>query len=182
MHKLYRKFLLIPAFILANCLFAYSQPVSNETGNIDFSKIKNQEIVRVFETAKAYPRPVLLIFEASWCQYCKKLKDETLQDEKVLETLLSFEKLNVDIDENPEDATFFDGKPASLGGSGIPAMIVFTPEGKELARVKGFHDAKDFNAFLKKQLKKIEQAELLRFTRPNELTQNLSDFLAIDSY
>lgn len=182
MHKLHYKFLLISAFILANCMFAHSQSVNDKTAAIDFLKIKNQEIVRAFETAKAYPRPVLLIFEASWCPYCKKLKDETMQDEKVLETLLGFEKLNIDVDENPEDAAFFDGKPASQGGSGIPAIIIFTPEGKELARVSGFHDAKDFDAFLKKQLKKIEKAELFRFIRPEELTRNISDLTAINLY
>lgn len=81
------------------------------------------------------------------------LNEKTLQDSKVLETLANFEKLNIDVDDNSADADFFNGKPASRGGSGIPAMIVFSPDGEELAREVGFIEAKEFNSLLKKNLK-----------------------------
>jgi len=153
------KLLIISVFILLNYTAVSGQSTTDESSNIDFSKIKNQEIVKTFETARAYNKPVLLIFDATWCPYCKKFNEETLRDEKVVETLSNFEKLNIDVDQNAADAGFFDGKPASLGGSGIPAIIIFTPEGKELARTKGAVEPKYFISFLEKQLKKQKEAE-----------------------
>lgn len=153
------KFLIISVFILLNYASASCQSTTDESANIDFSKIKNQEIVKTFENAKAYNKLVLLIFDATWCPYCKKLNEETLRDEKVVEALSNFEKLNIDVDENAADADFFDGKPASLGGSGIPAIIIFTSEGKELARTKGAVEPKYFVTFLEKELKKQKESE-----------------------
>jgi thiol:disulfide interchange protein len=141
--------IVLAGFSLANC-----QTKTEKKQGIDFSKITNQEIVKTFEKAKADNKLVLLIFDAVWCPYCKRLNEKTLQDSKVLETLSNYEKLNIDIDENSADADFFNGKPVSQGGNGIPTMIIFSPEGKELDRELGFIEAKEFNSFLKKHLKK----------------------------
>ena len=166
------KFLIISVFIVLNCTAVSSQSTTDESKNIDFSKIKNQEIIKTFENARAYNKLVLLIFDATWCQYCKKFNEETLLDDKVLETLSNFEKLSIDVDENATDAEFFDGKPASFGGSGIPAIIIFSAYGKELARTRGAVEAKDFDSFLKKQLEKQKESEMLRGISPNRATEN----------
>lgn len=143
--------LLFTCLTITNC-----QSTASDGLSLDISKIKNQEIVRVFENAKVYNKPVILIFDAKWCPYCKQLNEETLQNDEVLKTLEKFERMNIDIDENEDDATTFNGKPRSRGGNGIPAIIIFSAEGKELERMVGFHEAKDFNRILKQTLKKIK--------------------------
>ena len=149
------RFFTLSVLILLSFAFARAQAVAEKAG-LDPANIKNQEIVRAFESAKAANRLVLLVFDATWCPYCKLLNEETLQNPKVLATLTQYEKVNVDIDANPEDADLFKAKPAGLGGGGIPAIIVLAPDGKELDRTVGFSQAKEFNAFLKKNLKKLK--------------------------
>lgn len=154
MYKTYYKLLLISVFVLATFTFVGAQTTTDEA--FDLSQIKNQEIIAAFGNAKAYDKTLLIIFDAVWCQYCKQLREETMQNAEVLDTLDKYEKLNVDVDENEADADIFNGKPKARGGNGIPAIIIFSPQGKELERITGFQDAKNFNIFLKRNLKKLK--------------------------
>lgn len=155
MHTLLLK-LILCSFIFFTGLSTINCQSAKKNLLFDTSKIKNQEIVKIFENAKALDKPLILIFDAKWCPYCKQLNEETLQNEQVLKTLEKFEKMNIDIDENEKDAELFKGKPRSQGGDGIPAIIVFSAEGEELERLVGFQEAQDFNRFLKQALKKIK--------------------------
>ncbi len=157
MYKIYHKLVFISVFVVSTFISVNCQSPIEEV--FDLSKVKNQEIVRIFGNAKAYNKPVLLIFEAVWCPYCKQLNEETLQNDDVINSLGNYEKLNINVDENEEDATLFNGKPRGQGGNGIPAVIIYSPEGKKLERTTGFMESKSFISFLKRNLKKIEQTQ-----------------------
>lgn len=122
---------------------------SNELVALDLSKIKNREILRILEVSKTSKKPVIIVFDATWCTVCKAFNRETLNRKKLAKTIEKFERINVDVDSNEEDATTLRGKPRSYGGDGIPATIIFTWDAKELVRVIGFAPAKEFNDFLK---------------------------------
>jgi thiol:disulfide interchange protein len=156
--SVFYKFIFVLIFGLASASMGsvIAQAVEKEGSTIDFSTIKSQEISKIFETASTSKKPVILIFDAVWCSFCKAFETETLVNNKVIKTLEKFEKINVDVDENEADATTFNGKPKSSGGNGIPAIIIFSSDGKELERINGFIDATDFNEILKRALKKIK--------------------------
>lgn len=108
---------------------------------LDLSKIKNREILRIFEVSKTSKKPVIIVFDATWCTVCKAFNRETLNSKKLAKTIEKFERINVDVDSNEEDATTLRGKPKKLRRRWV-ATIIFTWDVKELVRVIGFAPAK----------------------------------------
>lgn len=147
-----RDYMLTGLLTILICVAGNCRVETTDAVDIKSLGIKNPEIVKALENARNNNKPVLLIFDAVWCPYCKKLNNETLRHKEVLKTLAGYEKLHVDIDKNPDDAESFKVAPASRGGDGIPAIVIFSPQGKELARTAGFMEPKEFNQFLKENL------------------------------
>ncbi len=75
--------------------------------------------------AKTQQRPVLLVFGASWCPPCKKMKREVWPDPQVAELVESnFVPLYVDVDDRSQvDVS------TRYGVSSIPAVFVLDSEG-----------------------------------------------------
>ncbi|MBS1793695.1 MAG: DUF255 domain-containing protein [Acidobacteria bacterium] len=154
MPTLFRKYLTFLLLVLFSAAAAHAQTKAAAGKTIDLSKIKNTEAAKAFDDAKESEKLVLLVFGAVWCTYCRYIEEGAMQDAAVKRTLDGFVKVDIDVDENPDDAQLFDSRPASRGGSGIPAMVVFTPDGRELGRLLGYTTARPFNLFLKGTLKK----------------------------
>ena len=45
-------------------------------------------------------KKVLVLFEANWCDWCKKMKNETFKDQKVKDSMMQYVLVFVDVDAN----------------------------------------------------------------------------------
>lgn len=151
MRKIRTKYFLYVILLLAIILFASckTSSVKTMTGGVDFNSLNIQDakVLKTFATAKANNKNVLLIFDAVWCGYCRKLNTITMKDAEVKKTLANFEVINVDIDKYPKILKEFTyGK----GRKGVPFIMLFSPEGIQTYEIGGYIPAKPFNEILKK--------------------------------
>ncbi len=100
------------------------------------------EITRMLECAKAERKPLLLMFGANWCPWCRKL-DRLLTTDKRLSRLAddAVLRLNIDIgqyDRNLDLARQYGLE--ALDDTGIPMLVVLRPDGS----VQGVKNSDEF--------------------------------------
>ncbi|WP_417849680.1 thioredoxin family protein [Thalassoglobus sp.] len=91
------------------------------------------------KVATAQNKPMLLVFGADWCHYCKKLERETLNSKELSAYVnQSFVPVHIDVDKDKKVAQI-------LKVSGLPCTIVLSPNADLLGRIDGFHTASPFH-------------------------------------
>lgn len=94
----------------------------------------------------------MLDFYADWCVSCKELEHFTFQDSGVIDSLKGMKTLQADVtalnNNDKEDAALLK----KFGLFGPPAILFFTPDGKELKshRLVGYYPPEEFLAHLAK--------------------------------
>jgi len=86
-----------------------------------------------FDKAKAQDKVVLASFQADWCVWCRRLETTTYRDNEVASILGDRTvALSLDVDGN--------GKKLSdtYGVDGLPTVVVFSADGRELGRIDGY--------------------------------------------
>ena len=87
------------------------------------------------DQAKNQSKPIyLLITGESWCPWCIKMRDEVYAKPQFWNTFkdrLIFVKVDIGRKATPEQTHIMD----EYGVSGVPTMLILTPEGKEIARL-----------------------------------------------
>lgn len=86
-------------------------------------------------------KPVLVFFEADWCVWCKKMKNETFVDPKVKEAMKNYILVFVDIDGNRKIASKFDSR-------GVPSYAITNYKEDKLKVGSGFMKVEDFVKWL----------------------------------
>ncbi|MGQ0455810.1 MAG: DUF255 domain-containing protein [Hyphomicrobium sp.] len=82
--------------------------------------------------ARAERRFIILDLEAVWCHWCHVMEETTYRDAKVVELLKAkYLPIRVDQDANPDLS-------ARYGDWGWPATIIFSPDGQELVKRRGY--------------------------------------------
>ena len=83
------------------------------------------------------------------CPFCARFEKETLAEERVREGLGRLERINVNA--FTDDPVMFGGKmtpqrriASMYGVNFFPTMLFLNPEGKEIARIRGFFETPDF--------------------------------------
>jgi hypothetical protein len=86
----------------------------------------------VFARAKAEGRPILLDGAAEWCHWCHVMDETTYVDPEVGQLLRDrFVAIRVDVDARPDVA-------ARYQDWGWPATVIFSPDGAELGKFRGY--------------------------------------------
>lgn len=99
------------------------------------------------DSAKAQQRPVLIVFGASWCPPCKRMKRDVWPDPQVAEFVeANFVPLYVDVDDRSQAEL-----SKRYNVSSIPAVFVVDAEGKTLQQ-QAFMSAPATLDFLKSAL------------------------------
>lgn len=83
-------------------------------------------------------KPMLLVFGADWCHYCKKLERETLNSEGVAKFVNDgFVPIHIDVDKEKRVAEI-------LQVSSLPCTIVLSPQADLLGRIDGYFESQPF--------------------------------------
>lgn len=92
-------------------------------------------------------KPVFIVFDASWCTYCRKLEKDTLSDPRMARYLnQAFEPVHLDFDKDREIADILKVKS-------IPCTVVLSSEADLLARQVGYSKVPRYHSILEKARK-----------------------------
>ena len=91
--------------------------------------------------AKVQDRIVMVFVESSYCKWCKKMKNRTFVNPKVLKRLSHLETFKVMRDDHKTLQEF----PYVRG---VPTIFFVTPDKKIIGRIVGYVDAGDFLSYL----------------------------------
>jgi len=79
-------------------------------------------------------KPMLFVFGADWCTWCKKLEKTTLTDRELVAYInANFVPIHIDADRDPRVVEI-------LEADGFPCAVVLSPNADLLGRIKGFKD------------------------------------------
>ena len=97
------------------------------------------------ERASAESKPVFVVFETSWCGYCRKMNRTTFKDPAVVERLNGIVAIRVDAEGNAKVGGFSGRELAArYGVAGYPALLVLDAAGRVRARTSGFLESDAF--------------------------------------
>lgn len=82
--------------------------------------------------AREQNKPMLLVFGAEWCGYCKKLEKTTLENPQLAKYINStFVSVHIDVDDEEKIAQILEVKS-------LPCTIVLSPGADLLGRFEGY--------------------------------------------
>ncbi len=85
------------------------------------------------QKAKSTDKKVFAVFESDTCVYCKQLRQNTLNDNQVMEKLNeSYVVTIVNINDNPQIASKYNVYST-------PAMLILDSNGNELRSIEGYY-------------------------------------------
>jgi thiol:disulfide interchange protein len=116
---------------------------AGQNPTLAFRNFVDQDFVR----ARQGGSPVVLYFEADWCEPCKEMHARTFREPSVVEAAAGMELFRFDMTSSDG---YVDIMKNSFRVIGAPTVIVFAPGGKEVARRFGFIPPADFTEMLGK--------------------------------
>ncbi|MBX3443172.1 MAG: thioredoxin family protein [Planctomyces sp.] len=83
-------------------------------------------------------KPMLLVFGADWCHYCKKLEQSTLTNTELAKYInANFIPVHIDADDEPKVTEI-------LEVTGLPCSVVLSPNADLLGRINGYKQPSAF--------------------------------------
>jgi thioredoxin len=111
------------------------------------------EIARMLECARSEDKPLVLVFGANWCPWCRKLDRMLAADDELAKladsTVL---RLNVDIGQYDRNLDVAAGYGATgLDDTGIPILVVLRPDGS-VQQIKNSEDFVDGTRYVRERI------------------------------
>ncbi|MBN1299821.1 MAG: thioredoxin fold domain-containing protein, partial [Melioribacteraceae bacterium] len=97
---------------------------------------------QIFEDAIDANQRIVIDFYADWCIPCKELDALTFSDERVIEESEEFVMIKVDMTKTMSDETERIRNKFNI--IGMPTVLVFNSDGREVERITGFVNAEEF--------------------------------------
>lgn len=107
-----------------------------------------REIIKTFEQAKLFGKNIVIIFNAEWCEWCKKMERETFSDPEVKKALKDYLILRLDYDNNKI-------MRKKYGLNGVPCTIFINSNLQEIDRIIGYLPPEKFL----KEIKRIKEGK-----------------------
>lgn len=102
----------------------------------------HHEEAKALAAAKEQKKPMMIDFTADWCGSCKRLARETFEEDKVRAELDRFVLLKLDATDDEDPKVIDANKRYNVVG--LPTLILFDSEGKEVKRFTDFVPPNDF--------------------------------------
>jgi thiol:disulfide interchange protein len=99
-------------------------------------------------------RPLFVLVYLDTCHWCRKYETETLETDRILK------RLRTDYLPVAVNSAVQPGLAKQLGASMVPTTILLTPEGRVMAKFKGFVDARDLADILDANLYRWRKGEI----------------------
>jgi thioredoxin-related protein len=94
-------------------------------------------------------RPMLIVFGAPWCHYCREMEHTTLVDPKIVNYVSTcYVPVRLDADRDKRIAEILKVKP-------IPCTVVLSPNAELLAKVVGYRDVPKYYGELEKARRRL---------------------------
>lgn len=144
--------------VAANPLRPSSQNPATAATTAKPTTLQWQRDLRAAHQASVKSRkPMILVFGASWCGYCKKLDQETLRHPGMVQYINDrFVPIHLDFDKEKRAVEI-------LGVTNLPCTIILSPNADLLERHVGFAGAGEYYQVLRK----AEQKNLTLQTAPS---------------
>lgn len=108
----------------------------------------------VLRQSRELKRPLFVLIYLDTCHWCRKYETETLETSKILQRLRQ-DYLPVAVDHAKHPAV-----AQQLGATTVPTTLLLTPDGRRLARFRGFVDARDLADILDANLYRWRKGEI----------------------
>ncbi len=153
---------IIHVFSLFLLLFSFINP----SLAAEFPLIELNDLPALQAEMQATAKPLMLVFRASYCRYCRQLeKDEIiplLQDTTVRDRIL-IRSVTLDKETSLKDLQGNMISPKQLGKtyqiSITPTLVFINSQGKEVAEaIKGYNGSEFFGAYLENAIAQAQQA------------------------
>jgi thiol-disulfide isomerase/thioredoxin len=87
-------------------------------------------------------KPMLFVFGADWCTWCKKLEKTTLTNRELVHHInMHFVPVHIDADKDPRVVEILEAQA-------LPCAVILSPNADLLGRINGFKDAPAYQAAL----------------------------------
>ena len=100
-----------------------------------------------FAAARTEGKPVMMDFWAAWCAACLELDERTYNQPEILALAGDFIAVKMDL---TEKNAANDALASRYGVVGMPTVVFFDPQGREMERFSGFMNARDLAAVLER--------------------------------
>lgn len=108
-----------------------------------------------FAAAREQGKPVMMDFWAAWCAACIELDERTYNQPAILALAGDFVAVKMDLTERNAAN---DALARRYGVVGMPTVLFFDPQGRELERFSGFMDARDLGVVLERVRREAARA------------------------
>ena len=104
------------------------------------------DLLKAREKAMKAEKPLLIVFGAEWCTFCKKMEHTTLSEKEMVHKInAEFVPVHLDFDKTKPIAK-------ALKVKGIPSSIVLSTDAEILSRKDGYAKSKEYRDVLAKGL------------------------------
>ncbi len=128
--SVFRSFLIIFLFITSIFGCGAEEPREIEWG---------EDVTAALALAKESGKPIMVDFMATWCPPCHAMEDSTFSDPAVIQKVMRFIPVRIDVDKQREVAVQYDGNARKYGGVGIPNILFMAGDGTKLKHIVGYH-------------------------------------------
>ncbi|MBK7702916.1 MAG: thioredoxin [bacterium] len=108
-----------------------------------------------FAAAREQGKPLMMDFWAAWCAACLELDERTYNQPAILALAGDFVAVKMDLTER---SAANDALARRYGVVGMPTVLFFDPQGRELERFSGFMDARDLGVVLERVRREAARA------------------------